>query len=415
MFSMKSPGLWKNYFLQITIAVLFCILGIFVGMSVRNKELIERIIYERAKAQFSSIVLTRRWNADYGGVYVEKKEGMQSNPYLVNPDMETKDGKIYTKKNPALMTREISEYAKKDGNFQFHITSLKPLNPHNTADEFETRALQAFERGEMEQTEKSVIGDKVFFRYMAPLSMENSCLSCHEKQGYTLGDIRGGISVSFDITDIERTTRRHTYLFLTLGFFTVLLLLGVLYFFTFHLMRRLTKAMKTIEEMATIDELTQIYNRRYFFERLKEEMERTKRYNHSISCIMIDIDYFKKINDAYGHPTGDAVLRKAADLLKIHSRNTDIAARYGGEEFVKIMPETDIVGAVQNAEKIRKAFEKEKWRSLAGDSFSLTISLGASYLDAKDITDKSMDELLSQADKSLYKAKMSGRNRVEVM
>jgi len=160
MFSMKSPVLWKNYFMQITIAVLFCILGIFVGMSIRNKELIERVIYERAKAQFSSIVLTRRWNADYGGVYVEKKEGMQSNPYLVNPDIETKDGKIYTQKNPALMTREISENAKKEGTFQFHITSLKPLNPHNAADEFETRALPAFERGKMEKRGKALLATK---------------------------------------------------------------------------------------------------------------------------------------------------------------------------------------------------------------------------------------------------------------
>jgi len=402
--------------MQITIAVLFCILGIFVGMSIRNKELIERVIYERAKAQFSSIVLTRRWNADYGGVYVEKKEGMQSNPYLVNPDIETKDGKIYTQKNPALMTREISEYAKKDGSFQFHITSLKPLNPNNTADEFETRALLAFEKGEKEKTEKSVVCDKIIYRYMAPLSTENACLNCHQKQGYKLGDIRGGISVSFDISDIERTTRRHTYIILALGFITVSLLLGVLYFFTFHLMKRLTKAMKTIEEMAIIDELTQLYNRRYFFERLKDEMDRTKRYNHSICCIMIDIDYFKKINDSYGHPTGDMVLRKAAELLKIHSRTTDIAARYGGEEFIKIMPETDILGALQSAEKLRKSFEKKPWQSLAGDSFSLTISLGASYLDAKDISsEKSMDELLSQADKALYKAKMSGRNRVEAL
>ena len=116
-------------------------------------------------------MLTRRWNADYGGVYVEKKPGVVSNPYLVNPDIEGKDGKVYTKRNPALMTREISEYAKKDGSMMFHITSLKPLNPDNKADAFETRSLQAFEtrslqafeNGILETTEKEYRDGKTFF------------------------------------------------------------------------------------------------------------------------------------------------------------------------------------------------------------------------------------------------------------
>ena len=178
--------------------------------------------------------------------------------------------------------------------------------------------------------------EKLFFRYMAPLKAETGCLSCHEIQGYKLGDIRGGISVTFDMTDVEKETKFHTYIIILLGGFTICLLLAILYSFTFQLMKKLKESLRIIEDMAVIDDLSKLFNRRYFFERLEEEYERSRRYQHPLSCLMIDLDFFKKINDTHGHQVGDQVIMKIADLLKENSRKTDTLARYGGEEFIKI-------------------------------------------------------------------------------
>ncbi len=118
------------------ILLLLISLSTFLGMSCRQEKLILNSLHTSAESMFENIVLTRKWNADYGGVYVWKRPGMESNAYLKDPDIETKDGKIYTMKNPALMTREISDYAKKETNFFYHITSKKLLNPENQADEW---------------------------------------------------------------------------------------------------------------------------------------------------------------------------------------------------------------------------------------------------------------------------------------
>lgn len=119
---------------------------------------------------------------------------MQSNLYLENPDLKAVDGRMLTLKNPALMTREISELANEGSLFSFHITSLRPLNPSNVPDAFETKALQEFETGSKEHL---LIEDKpkgAHLRYMAPLLVEQSCLSCHAQQGYSVGHRYGPIS-----------------------------------------------------------------------------------------------------------------------------------------------------------------------------------------------------------------------------
>ena len=146
----------------------------------------------QARVVFNTIVLTRKWNANYGGVYVEKKEGVESNPYLINPDIKTVDGRVFTLRNPAFMTREISEYAEKEGMFKFHITSLKLMNPHNEADEFEKKALLQFETGAVKEVSGTeLVNNRTYFRYMAPLYIENDCLQCHKHQNYAVGDSTG--------------------------------------------------------------------------------------------------------------------------------------------------------------------------------------------------------------------------------
>ena len=168
----------------------------------------------------------------------------------------------------------------------------------------------------------------------------------------------------------------------------------------------LKNSFQKIEQLATTDGLTGIYNRRYFEETLEKELRRAKRFNHPVSLIILDIDYFKKFNDSYGHQTGDQVLKTVAEMTKSNARDSDIVARYGGEEFVAILPETDLDGAMVLAERLRWAVENYSF-VFDGNQLKITISIGVAYSESIDkIT------LVKNADAALYKAKESGRNKV---
>ncbi len=170
---------------------------------------------------------------------------------------------------------------------------------------------------------------------------------------------------------------------------------------------RLFEETKTL---AITDGMTSLYNYRYFTERLNEEFERAQRYKRDISLIMVDMDYFKKYNDAHGHPKGDILLKDFSEILQKVFRGSDVIARYGGEEFVIILNETANDVAIEVAEKLRKTVELKDFEG--GDSQPggrVTISLGvASYADGI----KSADDLVKKADNALYRAKEEGRNRV---
>lgn len=147
---------------------------------------------------FKEMVVTRQWNALHGGVYVPVTEDIRPNTYLKDPlrDVVTTEGLMLTKINPAYMTRLIAEFLATQDGVQLHITSLNPINPGNVADEWESQALALFEAGTIETASVEWIGDVRFSRFMAPLLVDESCLPCHADQGYVIGDIRGGISIS---------------------------------------------------------------------------------------------------------------------------------------------------------------------------------------------------------------------------
>lgn len=163
------------------------------------------VAIEGARNMFRMVVLTRNWNASHGGIYVRVTPRTQPNPYLEIPrrDVLTTDGVALTMINPAYMTRLIAEMAESASGAVFRLTSLRPIRPANAPDDWERQALQAFEQGVKEASgvESGPNGDML--RYMAPLLVEASCLQCHYKQGYKVGDIRGGISVSQRNTPIE--------------------------------------------------------------------------------------------------------------------------------------------------------------------------------------------------------------------
>jgi signal transduction histidine kinase len=175
-----------------------------------------RVATEGARNMFRMIVLTRSWVAGHGGVYVPVTPKNQPNPYLNHPrrDLVTTDGTRLTMINPAFMTRQLAELANINEGAIFHITSLKPIRPMNAADPWESEALKLFEQGEKEHISVVPAGGMVQLRYMAPLVVKPPCMTCHAQQGYKVGDIRGGISVSLPYAPIEDSLaplRRHAY------------------------------------------------------------------------------------------------------------------------------------------------------------------------------------------------------------
>jgi diguanylate cyclase (GGDEF)-like protein len=162
--------------------------------------------------------------------------------------------------------------------------------------------------------------------------------------------------------------------------------------------------------MANRDGLTGLYNHRYFHEKLSQDFLRAKRYHEYLSCILFDIDHFKKFNDTYGHQTGDVVLKALASVIERSTRESDVAARYGGEEFAIVLYHTDRRAAYEAAERLRQAVESNEVED-NGNVLRVTISLGIATFPHEKIHDSK--ELIEYADQALYKAKENGRNRVE--
>ncbi len=170
--------------------------------------------------------------------------------------------------------------------------------------------------------------------------------------------------------------------------------------------------MAKLGEMAARDGLTNLFNRRYFDEALNCELSRAVRSKSSLSLCMMDIDHFKKVNDTYGHTTGDAVLKQVSKIITDTVRRYDIACRNGGEEFGIILPETSRPDAKNVCNRIRINVEKHLFESHSF-SFNITLSAGVTILD-KVVPDdlESSEIILTRADQALYEAKEGGRNRV---
>lgn len=173
----------------------------------------------------------------------------------------------------------------------------------------------------------------------------------------------------------------------------------------------LAQQQRSLEELAVRDHLTGLYNRRGFDDIFNRELARAKRSGAPMSIAMLDVDYFKRFNDHYGHPEGDKALQFVArHLLSVARRASDLCARVGGEEFILLWPETPKEGAQQQAEKLRRAIERDAYPHATSEvSASLTVSMGGVTLEAGEY-----DSLrsLQQADDALYRAKHEGRNRV---
>jgi len=176
-----------------------------------------------------------------------------------------------------------------------------------------------------------------------------------------------------------------------------------------NLMKEKERLQEELAHMAMYDALTDILSRRALLEQAEVERQRTRRYNRDLSILMIDIDHFKKVNDAYGHIIGDVVLREVAQALKKQTRRSDYVGRYGGEEFLIILPETRLDKALILAEKLRKRVAELTIPADGRILKDITVSIGVSAYE----TDPTIDEFINRSDQWLYKAKAGGRNQVQ--
>ncbi len=177
------------------------------------------------------------------------------------------------------------------------------------------------------------------------------------------------------------------------------------------LQKELMETNRRLERLSITDGLTNLYNHRYFQDELARAFEKSARYARPLSLAMADLDFFKKINDSYGHAVGDEVLKAVSRMFEQSSRSTDLVARYGGEEFSVMMPETDMDAAIAFAEKLRRLVESTPIDTQAG-ALHVTVSVGVATVPHRGI--HAAKELIVSSDNALYRAKEGGRNQVQI-
>lgn len=186
-------------------------------------------------------------------------------------------------------------------------------------------------------------------------------------------------------------------------------LISKLFLLTTEDIKRISK----LEKESITDPLMNIYNRRYLDLRLEQELSRSKRNESNLSIILIDLDHFKNINDTYGHQVGDLVLRKFADILRSIKRTSDVLIRYGGEEILIIAPDSDLEDAVILCERISETLKHQKIQPHLTKTLDIKISASIGISQYSSDQDD-MDSLIKRADLALYKAKSSGRDKIEI-
>lgn len=392
----------KNFILKIIIFGVFWTSLVFVlfrWVNFWEDEQVSRVNISQAEALFQQVVDMRNWNSSRGGVYVKVDERTRPNPYLGVPyrDIYTRDGEMYTLVNPALMTREMSDIGKKRHGVNIHITSLDPLRPENMPSDWEESALRAFEKGESVKSGFTGEDEKPVFRYMKPLTVEASCLECHESQGYRIGDIRGGISISFPVIALlaSRTTFRRQS---AMAFGAIWLLgLGMFVAVGLYFIEK-SREVEKYRGLALVDELTGLNNRRAFNALVEKQLETAERFSEKALLLFVDVDGMKSINDTCGHDAGDRVLKLVSAALLSSVRGSDIVARYGGDEFVVFMPKSSMIHRDLALVRIHQIVESQN-RITLGD-YNISVSIGAAEFDP--MAPVSLETLLKKADMDLY-------------
>lgn len=229
-------SLSSKFVIGCSLTLLTALSTTFYVINQRQERLILQQVENEARAVFHQIVVMRKWIADHGGVFVEKLPWKEPPPHLYDPGIVDAQGRHYVRETPAMVTKELGKYAREKGLYWFHITSLLLTNPENAPDEFERKALLAFEQKSLhELINIESLDGQHYLRYISPLYVEEACLPCHVGQGYAVGDIRGAISVTIPLskTFAEATANRRGM------FIAMLLVVGLLSAAMIFMMRQL--------------------------------------------------------------------------------------------------------------------------------------------------------------------------------
>lgn len=411
---------------------------------------------EIAAAISSAVFHARSVVAGYGGVWVTAPRG----PHLGN-DNE------WLQKSPAAITKEIGEEASCAGAFSIRISSDRLKNPENVLLPEERAALERFRQGRTEAVSlvRRENGERSL-TYITPLYVKESCLQCHRSQGYKDGDLRGTLSVTVSLAAADRVLRQHLAFTFAGGAVLLAVLLAVLRWQVRKLvlfpLRRLDEcavrlanqdlavrsqlatgdefervgkafdylaerlqavvgaigslsgdrwvndqADRVVRNLAYRDALTGLYNRRYFDERLRA-FTADAPGGGTAALAMLDIDFFKQVNDQFGHVAGDEVLKGVAGILTETLRHEDEIVRFGGEEFAVLMPGISRSDAHNAMDRVRRRLEESIFK-VGGHEIRITASAGIAIRPDDAV---GPEALLSAADAALYRAKRSGRNRV---
>ncbi|SDP53312.1 ATP-binding protein [Desulforhopalus singaporensis] len=253
-----TPPLTLSLRTKFIIFICAIISAFYLFMLYRTSVFDEAMILKQAEQQarmlYKQILLTRQWASDHNGLFILERQGQGPNPYLDQPTVKDSLGNSYYLRNPAMITRELSTYAKRDGLGHFKVTSLDPVNPQNSPDEFEKRSLNKFIGGTKENIEvlKSDMGRVL--RFMAPLHVSNSCLGCHARHGYGEGDIRGGLSITIPITWADDLILRNIHSLVFLGVLSIVFVTIALFLMfeslIVHRIRNLNTAMDHFPQAA---------------------------------------------------------------------------------------------------------------------------------------------------------------------
>lgn len=187
-----------------------------------QQELVLEQAARQARAIHKQIILTRRWVSDHNGLFFLKTETVKPNPFLEHMEIKDEEGRSYVKRNPAMVTRELSDYASREGLFRYRVTTLQPINPENIPDDFERKSLQLFAQGTHEVIEIQNNPSGRTLRYMAPLKVEESCKECHNEKSYVPGDTRGGLSISIPVDWAFNDIAKNNRMLLGIWFITIL-------------------------------------------------------------------------------------------------------------------------------------------------------------------------------------------------
>lgn len=409
---MHNFKLIRPFFISLCLVIFIFIIAISGYLFQHINTQMQDRLREQAISYTGLIHYIKSWNTYYEYIYVQKKQGVESSEYIrkmgITPDVATKDGRVFTIRNHAIVITEISRRSEQQDGVKFRITSLFPISPYNAPDAFEREGLAGFTSGRREFYKLINNQSQPLYRYMTPLYVEPSCLECHRDKNYRVGEVIGAVSLSIPARQQVQEAKWSRILIMLSALLSIGLFFAIAYLLTWRLAKTLGIAQKQLRRMATTDELTGLNNRRQIMGRLEEEFQRSQRFAEPLCLISLDIDHFKNINDTYGHPIGDIVLQKVSERLHHAVRSYDVIGRVGGEEFLVVAPATGHSEALALAERIIVAISGEAVKGIPGEVY-VTASAGVAIVGPDD---EQAGAVLKRADEALYRAKTNGRNQV---